>query len=82
MTGTHASGFTPIYRQSAALMVAASAPVTFLMIVDHRSEYTSLPAIFLDVATWAIGLWPPRHRLFVEAETVGRQVFWRFVRGV
>ena len=85
MTATVPEDFTPIYRQSAALTVAACAPVTLLMMMNNWSERTSLPAIFGTIAisaAWACGLWLLRHPLFLEAETASRHFFWRRVRGV
>lgn len=86
MTGTFAADYMPIFGQSAALTVAACAPVTLLMMLNHWSEHTSLPAIFaaigVGVAAWACGLWLLRHPLYLEAEIAGRHFFLRYVRGV
>ena len=84
MTETVIADYMPIWRQSASLTVAATAPVALLMAVNNWSEHTSLPAIFaaiaIGVAAWATGLWLLRHPLFVEAQRVGQHLLTRYAR--
>jgi O-antigen/teichoic acid export membrane protein len=86
MTGTLASDFVPIYRQSAALTVAACTPAAGLMMLNNWSEHTSVPAILaaiaLGVAGWTLALWRLRHPLWIEVESAGRTLFWRYLRDV
>lgn len=86
MTETRAADYAPIYRQSAALTAAATAPTMVLMIVNHWSYDTPLGQVFaavgLGMAAWVLGLWLLHHPLWAEAESAGRNLFGRYVRGI
>lgn len=78
MTQTVTSDYTPIYRQSAALTLAACGPAAILMAFNGWSETTPLTAVIaaiaIGVAAWTISLWRFRHPLFIELESVARQL--------
>jgi O-antigen/teichoic acid export membrane protein len=86
LTKSTVADVAPVYRQAGMLTVAACAPAAILMMANNWSPHTPLPLIFgaigLGVVTWGGVLWCQSHPLFIEAEAVSRQFFWRYVRGV